>query len=90
MSILKPDDSKGDCVTMTTKPIAGFWRNQDCGESHQFICESPRDGISPPTQAPTPPPVPGCADGWSGKTHFRQCYRVRDNVTPQCMLGRTT
>ncbi|KAF4077177.1 hypothetical protein AMELA_G00205040 [Ameiurus melas] len=71
-----PDDSKGDCVTMTTKPITGLWRNQNCDHSHPFVCESPRNGISPPTHAPTPPPVTGCADGWSGKPHFRQCYRL--------------
>lgn len=82
-----PDDSRGDCVTMTTKPIAGFWTNVNCGDSYPFICESPRNGISPPTHAPTPPPIAGCANGWSGKPHFRQCYRVRDKVIPQCMLG---
>ncbi|XP_026880092.2 macrophage mannose receptor 1 [Electrophorus electricus] len=72
----QPDNHAGPCVTMTTKPIAGFWTNRQCEESHPFICELPRDGMSPPTRAPTPPPVQGCAPGWSGKSHYRQCYRL--------------
>ncbi|KAM9450976.1 lymphocyte antigen 75-like [Clarias gariepinus] len=71
-----PDDSKGDCVAMTTTPLAGFWRNKNCEDAHPFICESYRNGISPPTLAPTPTPVPGCQPGWYGKPHFRQCYRI--------------
>ncbi|XP_062410864.1 macrophage mannose receptor 1-like [Sardina pilchardus] len=72
----QPDNGQGYCVTMTTAPIAGFWKNEDCTEARPFICEKARNGLSPPTRAPTPPPVGGCADGWTGQPHFRNCYRL--------------
>ncbi|XP_007252805.3 macrophage mannose receptor 1 [Astyanax mexicanus] len=72
----QPESGAGPCVTMTTKPTAGFWVNRNCDQSHPFICEIPRDGISPPTKAPTPPPATGCATGWTSLPHFRQCYRL--------------
>lgn len=61
---------------MTTTPLAGFWNNKQCEESFPFVCEALRNGISPPTPAPTPPPVTGCESGWGGQPHFRNCYRV--------------
>ncbi|XP_037401968.1 macrophage mannose receptor 1-like [Pygocentrus nattereri] len=72
----QPNSHAGPCVTMTTSSTPGFWGNRNCEESHSFICEIPRDGISPPTKAPTPPPVTGCAAGWTGQAHFRFCYRL--------------
>ncbi|XP_062868150.1 macrophage mannose receptor 1 [Trichomycterus rosablanca] len=71
-----PDDHAGDCVTMTTSPIAGFWKNGECELSHPFICEAARNGITPPTRPPTPPPDPSCAEGWTALRHFRQCYKL--------------
>lgn len=72
----QPDNSVGYCVTMSTSPLAGFWNNAPCTESHPFICEVPRTDISPPTRAPTPPPAQGCTDGWTSLPNFRQCYRL--------------
>ncbi|XP_066502466.1 lymphocyte antigen 75, partial [Hoplias malabaricus] len=72
----QPESHAGTCVTMTTTPTAGFWRNRNCEDSHPFICELPRDGISPPTMAPTPPIVGDCDPGWSAKRNFRYCYRL--------------
>ncbi|XP_063066766.1 macrophage mannose receptor 1, partial [Engraulis encrasicolus] len=72
----RPNNEMGFCVAMTTSPIAGFWDNKPCDEPHPFICEKARDGITPPTQAPTPPPVQGCSEGWTGQPHYRNCYRL--------------
>uniref|UniRef100_A0A8B9LRE9 C-type lectin domain-containing protein n=1 Tax=Astyanax mexicanus TaxID=7994 RepID=A0A8B9LRE9_ASTMX len=49
-SLASTESGAGPCVTMTTKPTAGFWVNRNCDQSHPFICEIPRDGISPPTK----------------------------------------
>ncbi|KAL2099694.1 hypothetical protein ACEWY4_004088 [Coilia grayii] len=72
----QPNNEAGFCVAMTTAPIAGFWNNKPCTESHPFICEKTRDGLSPPTKAPTPPPVADCAKGWTGQPHFQNCYKL--------------
>lgn len=73
---LSPDSGDGTCVAMTAGPIGGFWDDKQCSEEYAFICEKARPDITPPTQAPTPPPSQGCADGWTALPHFRQCYKV--------------
>ncbi|XP_067232917.1 C-type mannose receptor 2-like [Chanodichthys erythropterus] len=72
----EPNNHAGSCVTMTTSPLAGFWNNKQCEESFPFVCEAPRNGITPPTPVPTLPPVTGCVSGWGGQPHFRNCYRL--------------
>ncbi|KAJ8338949.1 hypothetical protein SKAU_G00357350 [Synaphobranchus kaupii] len=71
----QPDSGDGSCVAMTTGAVGGFWDDKACEESFPFVCEGERDGISPPTRAPTPEPVHGCEPGWSAETHFRNCYK---------------
>ena len=70
------DSGDGNCVAMTTGQIGGFWDDKQCSEKFSFICERFRPDITPPTQPPTPPPAQGCAEGWTGLPHFRNCYRV--------------
>ncbi|KAJ8402327.1 hypothetical protein AAFF_G00368160 [Aldrovandia affinis] len=72
----QPDSGDGTCVAMTTGPVGGFWDDKACSESYPFVCEGSRDGISPPTAAPTAPPAQGCATGWTAKSHFRNCYKL--------------
>lgn len=76
-SLCSLDNHAGSCVTMTTTPLAGFWKNKECEESFPFVCEAPRNGVAPPTRPPTPPPAAGCESGWTAEPHFRNCYRVR-------------
>ncbi|XP_015231842.1 PREDICTED: macrophage mannose receptor 1-like [Cyprinodon variegatus] len=76
----QPDAEDGTCVAMTTGQIGGFWDDKPCSEEHAFICEKFRPDITPPTEAPTPPPSQGCADGWTALPHFRNCYKLFHNV----------
>ncbi|TRY84221.1 hypothetical protein DNTS_026642 [Danionella cerebrum] len=72
----QPDDRTGPCVAMATAPQAGFWNTRGCEHSLPFVCEAPRNGVSPPTPAPTLPPAAGCDRGWGGQPTFRNCYRL--------------
>ncbi|XP_035247102.1 macrophage mannose receptor 1 [Anguilla anguilla] len=72
----QPDSGDGSCVAMTTGPTGGFWDDKACQESFPFICEGQRDGLSPPTRAPTPEPTQDCDPGWISKRHFRNCYKI--------------
>lgn len=76
----QPDNGDGTCVAMTSGLVGGFWDDKQCSEEFAFVCEKPRPDITPPTKAPTPPPVEGCATGWSGEPHFRFCYKLFHNV----------
>ncbi|KAM3599721.1 uncharacterized protein V6R79_010309 [Siganus canaliculatus] len=76
----QPDSGDGNCVAMTAGQGGGFWDDKPCSETHNFICEKHRSDISPPTQAPTPPPSQGCAEGWTALAHFRYCFRLFHNV----------
>ncbi|XP_026210056.1 LOW QUALITY PROTEIN: macrophage mannose receptor 1 [Anabas testudineus] len=77
----QPDSGDGTCVAMTTGQVGGFWDDKQCLDKYSFICEKARPDITPPTKAPTPPPPPhGCADGWTGQSHFRNCYKLFHNV----------
>ncbi|KAM7392700.1 hypothetical protein PAMA_007697 [Pampus argenteus] len=76
----QPDSGDGTCVAMTSGQIGGFWDDKQCSEEYNFICEKPRPDITPPTKAPTPPPAQGCADGWTAQAHFRNCYKLFQNV----------
>ncbi|XP_061589669.1 macrophage mannose receptor 1 [Cololabis saira] len=76
----QPDNGEGTCVAMTTGRIGGFWDDQRCLDEHAFVCEKVRPDITPPTKAPTPPPSPDCASGWSAPRHFRNCYRLFHKV----------
>nr|XP_020476711.1 macrophage mannose receptor 1-like isoform X2 [Monopterus albus] len=76
----QPDSGDGNCVAMTTGQIGGFWDDKQCSEKYLFICEKPRPDITPPTKPPTPPSSHGCATGWSGLSHFRNCYKLFHNV----------
>lgn len=73
---LSIDSGDGACVAMTSGQVGGFWDDKQCSEKYAFICEKERTDISPPTQAPTPPPSQGCASGWTALPHFRHCYKV--------------
>lgn len=75
--LLSVDNGDGTCVAMTSGTVGGFWDDKPCFEKFNFVCEKPRPDISPPTTAVTPTPLPGCSNGWSGKPHFRNCYRVQ-------------
>lgn len=74
---LSTDSGDGSCVAMTSGKVGGFWDDKQCADKYKFMCEKFRPDISPPTEAPTPPPSQGCADGWTAKPHFRNCYRVK-------------
>ncbi|KAM8872531.1 uncharacterized protein ACB058_004460 isoform 1-T1 [Synchiropus picturatus] len=76
----QPDNGDGTCVGMTTGAVGGFWDDKECSEKFAFICEKHRPDISPPTKAPTPPPSQGCADTWTAKPHFRNCYKLFHKV----------
>lgn len=76
----QPDSDDGSCVAMTSGQVGGFWDDKPCADKNKFMCEKFRPDISPPTQAPTPPPSQGCADGWTANPHFRNCYRLFHNV----------
>lgn len=75
---LPPDSGDGSCVAMTSGQVGGFWDDKPCSDRYKFMCEKFRPDISPPTKPPTPPPAQGCADGWTAKPHFRNCYKVRN------------
>ncbi|XP_072570731.1 uncharacterized protein [Paramormyrops kingsleyae] len=72
----QPDSGDGTCVAMTAGPGGGFWDDKGCSESFSFVCEKVRNGISPPTRVPTPPPTQGCEPGWTAEPAFRNCYRL--------------
>lgn len=74
------DSGDGSCVAMTSGQVGGFWDDKPCTDKYKFMCEKFRPDISPPTEAPTPPPSQGCADGWTAKPHFRNCYRVKKKL----------
>ncbi|XP_072304766.1 macrophage mannose receptor 1-like [Eucyclogobius newberryi] len=76
----QPDNGDGTCVAMTGGQIGGFWDDQQCSEKFGFICEKARPDVTPPTEAPTPPPSQGCADSWTAPAHFRNCYMLFHNV----------
>lgn len=73
---------------MTSGQVGGFWDDKPCSDKYKFMCEKFRPDISPPTKPPTPPPAQGCADGWTAKPHFRNCYKVRNE--PLGMISKPT
>lgn len=77
LPFLSTDSGDGSCVAMTSGQVGGFWDDKPCADKYKFLCEKFRPDISPPTEAPTPPPSQGCAEGWTAKPHFRNCYRVK-------------
>ncbi|XP_051907364.1 macrophage mannose receptor 1 [Hippocampus zosterae] len=76
----QPDNGDGTCVAMTTGQVGGFWDDKQCSEKFAFVCEKPRPDITPPTEAPTPPPAQDCVASWTSKPNFRNCYRLFHNV----------
>ncbi|CAH1779946.1 unnamed protein product [Owenia fusiformis] len=72
----EPDDSKGQCVTLGSKRLAGLWYDRNCGIKRGLVCEKLRRGFTSPAM-PTPTVITApCAAGWSDYLLGSYCYKV--------------
>lgn len=62
----------GKCVLLN---FAAFWNDDNCGESHGFICKRRNDSTAPVIIPPTPVSVWGCNHGFTPVPN-RECTQL--------------
>ncbi|XP_078659901.1 lymphocyte antigen 75-like isoform X2 [Branchiostoma floridae x Branchiostoma belcheri] len=72
VSIFVADDGRPDDPSYSEH--AGQWNDELCTNTMPYVCEAPKQLLTPPTVEPT---VQGCERGWLG--YMNRCYLISEN-----------
>ncbi|XP_078579734.1 lymphocyte antigen 75-like isoform X1 [Branchiostoma floridae x Branchiostoma japonicum] len=72
VSIFVADDGRPDDPSYSEH--AGQWNDELCINTMPYVCEAPKQLLTPPTVEPT---IQGCERGWLG--YMNRCYLISEN-----------
>ncbi|KAL5011088.1 hypothetical protein ScPMuIL_013393 [Solemya velum] len=75
----EPNDAYGGQRCVNLYSFSTFWNDDNCGESHGFICKRRNDSTAPVIIPPTPVSVWGCNHGFTPVPNHNKCFKVMDD-----------